>query len=716
MDENIVNSALKTYFGYTDFRLYQKAVIDRTFAGKNSLVIMNTGGGKSLIYQLPAVLLKGLTVVVSPLLALMRDQVLSLTNNGIPAAALNSECSDKEAREIITAVEQGTVKLLYVSPERAVTGQFMDWLTRQPVSQLAIDEAHCVSIWGNDFRPEYTKLSGLVRLLPGVPVVALTATADKATQTEILSQLQLGVCETFISSFERKNIHISVYPARDRMGAIHTFLRARTADSGIIYCLSRNGAEEVAAKLRQMGYKARHFHAKMSTEEKRQVQDAFQSDEIQIICATIAFGLGIDKPNIRWVLHFNLPKNIEAYYQEIGRAGRDGNPAEAVLFAGYNDLNTYLGFLEKSPGSEIYKGVQREKLDRMWEFAKSQACRTNFILNYFGEYTEKPCGHCDCCLNPPVTFDATVIAQKALSACLRLNQDVGMTMLVNVLRGSSHQEIMANGYHTIKTYGAGKEFSWKHWINYLTQLVDRGLLAIDYSRGSKLSLTNLSYPVLKGETTVRLCEFQNNPKGLESKRLPKSKQSFDDRIYASLVALRKQIAEEQGVQVFVIFSNASLEDMAKKLPTTLDAFNLISGVGEKKLNWYGERFVSAIKEALETYPDAVIQASEPAKKVSTGKKGASNRLETLSLLNSGLSIEETAKQCGLAQSTIVDHVIRLKEEGHPVDINAFINADEINQVQTMWHTLGKPKELKPVYEGLNCAMDYLKIKLALSFN
>ncbi len=602
MDSSVIYNTLKDYFGYREFRFHQEAVIGRTLAGRSNLVIMPTGGGKSLCYQLPAILLPGITVVVSPLIALMQDQVAGLLANGVKAQALHSNCTPEQERDIRAGVENGQLKLLYVSPERAVTPGFIHWLQRQKVAQLVVDEAHCVSMWGNDFRPEYARLPELLASFPGVPVNALTATADPATREDIAIKLQLTDADRFVSSFERPNIHIECYPAQKRMDAITGYLRANPGRAGIIYCLSRTGTEEVAQKLRLKGFNARHYHARMSADERKQVQEAFSRDAVDIVCATIAFGMGIDKPNIRWVIHYNLPKNVESYYQEIGRAGRDGEPAEAILFAGAGDLKTYQEFITNSVGAEEYKEVQRKKLYRLWELTQTRSCRTNLVLGYFGEHRSTPCGHCDVCQNPPRGFDGTELAQKALSACYRVNQNAALTTLVQVLRGSFSPEVKANRYDQIKTFGAGAQVSTKEWNHYITQMIDQGLLAIDFHRQGKLALTPLSMQVLKQGQTVQL--FEPKEQTLRTRQIQAadlSEQPYDQALYDALARLRRQISEENGNKpAFTVFSNATLQDMARRQPTSLEAFAQVNGVGNRKLEQYGDRFVACIRETLAT--------------------------------------------------------------------------------------------------------------------
>lgn len=711
--------ALQEYFGYDAFRLHQSDVIDRTMAGKSSLVIMPTGGGKSLCYQLPAVLLDGLTIVVSPLIALMQDQVAALQASGIAAEALNSACEPGEEAQIRQGVEQGRLKLLYVSPERAVSPGFLSWIAHQKVAQVAIDEAHCVSVWGNDFRPEYTRLNALIERFPGIPVAALTATADSATRHDILQQLALPDCEVFLSSFERKNIQVDVLPAQNRIRVMLRFLESHSRECGIVYCLSRKSTEQVAEKLRQAGYAARHYHAAMGSEERKAVQDSFQRDEVQIICATIAFGMGIDKPNIRWIVHYNLPKNIESYYQEIGRAGRDGDPAEALLFAGYGDMRTLAQFIDDGDSHPDFKALQHAKLSRMWEYTQATSCRTKFILGYFGEHRERNCGHCDHCLNPPRSFDGTVIAQKALSACYWLQQQVGANMLIDVLRGSSSREVISRGFDQIKTYGAGQDIDWKSWRHYITQLIDRGYLAIDYTRHNAIILTELSRPVLKGEVSVQLCEPQEVDFKAKQLNTP-AIEDYDTALFTKLKELRREISEQDDVKPFTIFSDASLKDMARIKPGTVSALMDVSGVGSYKRDKYGAAFLACIRDNV---PEAerslgsgkVVKETTPRVVDDFAIAGVSDtHLETLQLFGQGLSVAEIAAQRGLTAQTIARHLYRLKLNGEAVDLDPLISPEQISYIQGLWKALDKPARIKPVYDEADEAVDYEQIRYAVS--
>jgi len=717
------HSALKKHFGYDAFRLTQASVIERTLRQQSSLVIMPTGGGKSICYQLPAVLLDGLTIVVSPLIALMQDQVSALQANGIYAEALNSACTNEEELRIKQQVASGELKLLYVSPERAVSWGFLQWVRDINVSQIAIDEAHCVSIWGNDFRPEYTRLTELTQLFLSVTVAAFTATADTATQQDIRQQLQLQNCEVFVSSFERKNIEIDVLPAKNRIQIIYQFLEGHQKQAGIVYCLSRRSTEETAAKLRQAGYKASHYHGAMNSDDRAVVQDLFLRDEVQIICATIAFGMGIDKPNIRWVIHYNLPKNIESYYQEIGRAGRDGDDAQVLLFAGYGDMKMLTGFVESGGGDATFKQVQLAKLSRMWEFTQALSCRTNFILNYFGEYREAVCGHCDRCLNPPLAFDGTVIAQKALSACLRLRKrghSVGINMLIDILRGSSGRELMSREFHTIETYGAGKDLSWKDWSHYITQLIDRGYLAIDFTQGNVLHRTKLSDDVLRGVSSVMLCEPQNLK--LSKKELKQHDLSHEEiGLLDALKELRRSMADNNNTQAYTIFSDAALKDMVKLKPGNSAAFLKVSGVGEHKNEKYGEAFLSLICSLVAEENRLIASAplvskaikKTPQSDFSMPKVGDTQK-GTFELYKNGLSIKEISKERNLKPTTIQAHLFRLAFHGESVDISQMISDTQINAIQQLWMQLGKPEKIKLIFESGSGQFEWEQIRYAVS--
>ncbi|MDF9799476.1 ATP-dependent DNA helicase RecQ [Catalinimonas alkaloidigena] len=694
-----ISQLLKTYFGYENFRPQQEEIITHTLNKQDSLIIMPTGGGKSLCYQLPALALDGLTLVISPLIALMQDQVDALKANGIAAAALNSSNTAEEKREIKSQMDEGTLKLLYISPERALTPAFINFIKNRKVSFIAIDEAHCVSIWGNDFRQEYTRLPEMMRHFPHVPFMALTATADRATQTDIAEKLALRNPQKFLSSFERKNLHLQVAPAVQRLHSIKDYVVERKDECGIIYCLSRKSTEKISSALCEVGIKAAYYHAELSGAERNRIQQAFQQDEIKVICATIAFGMGIDKPNIRYVLHFNLPKNIESYYQEIGRAGRDGLAADTILYFSFQDAQILRQFIDDSAADESFKIVQRSKLNRMLEFGQASSCRTNMVLSYFGEHRSEACGHCDNCLNPPEHFDGTVLCQKALSAAKRLNEGVAVNMLVDILRGSERKEIISQGYNQIRTFGAGKDISREDWLSYVGQMINQGVLEIDFTDYNKLKVTHIGEQVLFEGQKIKLSKPSHAPE----KKVGKSKTAtFEDALFDHLRDVRKNLAKHEDVPAYVIFNDSTLQEMVAERPMYLSDMASISGVGKHKLEKYGEIFLSAIQSF-------VLKESTP--KNIKGK----TYLETYSMLKQGHSPEEIGAQRGLNVLTVYSHIAYLYEKGEAVDISAYIRDEEINEIMQAWYKLGKPEVLKDIYIQLEEKYPYYKLRLALSF-
>ena len=589
---------LKDIFGYSAFRDQQGDIIQSVIDGNDNLVIMPTGGGKSLCYQIPALVREGLTIVVSPLIALMNDQVAALKQLDIAAEALHSNNDEETKRRIQKDIDENNLKMLYISPEGLLSGRFLEYLQSKNVSLFAIDEAHCVSVWGNDFRPEYVKLSRLKEVFPEVPLVALTATADHATQSDIIDQLNLQEPQQFLSSFERTNIKTVVSSGQKRIQQISNFLLSHQEEAGIVYCLSRKSTEKVAEDLRAQGYKARAYHARISAEERAEVQHEFQADEIQIVCATIAFGMGIDKPNIRWVIHYNMPKNIESYYQEIGRGGRDGKPAESLLFHSWGDYVNLQRFIDEGDATEQFKTVQRAKLERMWEFATASSCRTNLVLNYFGEYRNTECDHCDNCLNPPELFDGTKYVQMALSAVIRSGESANLNLLIDVLRGSNRIEVRDSGLDGIKTFGVGREIPFLDWKHYVTQMINQGLISIDFTDRSKLKSTPLSMPVLKGESTIMLSKFIPNDKKPKVKvpKLSMDTDGADRDLLSKLKSWRLGLARSQGVPAYVIMTNKALEQIATALPQDNRELLAIDGIGRVKLMKYGDAVLEIVKQ------------------------------------------------------------------------------------------------------------------------
>jgi ATP-dependent DNA helicase RecQ len=695
---------LKNIWGFSTFRGDQEKIIDHVISGKDCLVIMPTGGGKSLCYQLPALLSPGLTVVVSPLIALMNDQVTALRQSGVKVAALHSNILDNEVRQIMADIESGLIKLLYVSPERINNNRFVSYLSLLKIDLVAIDEAHCVSVWGNDFRPDYMSLHILRDALPSVPFIALTATADHATQTDICAQLHLHTPEIFLSSFERNNITTYVLPAENRLRKIIDVIRNKPNDSGIIYCLSRKETESMADNLRVQGYKAKAYHAGMDGQSRTAVQIEFQEDKLSIVCATIAFGMGIDKPNIRWVIHYSMPKNLEGYYQEIGRAGRDGKPAMSLLFYNWGDYLKLKRFIDDSPAEEQFKDVQYAKLDRMWEFASASDCRTNVVLNYFGEYRTHNCSHCDNCIDPPQLIDGTVVAQKALSAVKRCNENVSMGLLIDILRGSYRAEVRDGGYDRVKTFGVGKDISFINWKIYITQLINQGYLKIDYTHQFKLKTTPLSDDVLFSGKKVNLVDLNKIVHEMPTKKREKKiskKELFELELGRKLIEWRTQIATNRGIPSYTILTDEVIERIAKDCPLFKPDLASIEGMGTAKLTEYGADLLAVIH--------GYVQSQEHYTKV----KG-STYMDTLIKLKQNRSIETIAKEKEVSISTIYAHLAYLYIKGEDIDIMKYVTVEEVERVYHAWISVDKSLEIGPLVEKIKTPMELHKIKLALA--
>jgi ATP-dependent DNA helicase RecQ len=585
---------LKTIFGYDAFRPHQEQIIDGLIRGEDAFVLMPTGGGKSLCYQIPALHRPGVGIVVSPLISLMKDQVDALVANGVAAACYNSTLTETEARRVLADLHAGRLELLYVAPERLMSDAFLERLQQLPIALFAIDEAHCVSQWGHDFRPEYVQLGRLRQLFPGVPLIALTATADPQTRTDIIDRLGLNHAVCHVAGFDRPNIRYTVVAKHKPAQQLAAFLQDRPTDAGIVYALSRKRVDEVAERLASSGIRAAAYHAGLPDRERHRVQEAFLRDDLRIVVATVAFGMGIDKPNVRFVVHYDLPRNIESYYQETGRSGRDGLPAEALLLFGYGDIAISRALIESGNNAEQNR-IELHKLNAMVGFAEALTCRRRVLLGYFGEQLEEDCGNCDVCLNPPERYDATLEAQKALSCVYRTGQRFGMGHVIDVLRGSQNQRIHSLGHDRLSTYGIGRELSQDVWGSVFRQLVHLGYLEQDMANYSVLRLTAKARPLLRGEERLVLAKPRLRPApAKQPAKRGREDLPYDEGLFQVLRTLRKRLADEQQVPPFVVFSDATLVAMAALRPTTPEEMGRVSGVGAHKLGRYGSDFLREI--------------------------------------------------------------------------------------------------------------------------
>lgn len=658
---------LKKFYGYSTFRPGQYEIIDAVTSGRDAVVLMPTGGGKSLCYQLPALMLEGCVVVVSPLIALMEDQVAALIANGIPAAAIHSNQEEYANRDILEKAASGMIRLLYVSPERLLA-DIDTWVSNVKISLFAIDEAHCISQWGHDFRPDYTKLSAVKQRFPAVPVMALTATADRLTRDDIITQLGLVNPLRWTGSFNRPNLSLKVVQGaqkKQKVAEITRMLRKYPNDSGIVYTLSRKGAEELHNTLSVLGFRSAVYHAGLTPQARAEAQKAFTDNDVQVVCATIAFGMGIDKSNIRWVVHYNLPGNIESYYQEIGRAGRDGLPSETVLFYSYQDVIMRQHFLEES-GRPL---IAAEKLEWMQKFAEATVCRRRMLMSYFGEVMDHDCGNCDVCLDPPSRIDGTVLVQKAGSAILRTGQQVGILTLTDILRGSSRSEIRQKGYDLIKTYGVGRDLSAQEWNAYIGQMIQLGLFEVAYDEQNHLRVTPYGMQAVYGKVPVELSTFVpfvHKGKKTDDRQAKRTvSQDPTLQLFEQLKSVRRSVASALALPAEAVFNDPALLDMARQRPATIEDLLKVSGVSERKAVRYGKKFLTAIRKF------EGLGASMPQ---------GSTYKETLILHNAGVPLGEIAEIKGVKVDTILGHIAKLIDEDMITNFGAYISRRDYEHI------------------------------------
>jgi ATP-dependent DNA helicase RecQ len=706
---------LKQYFGFSSFRPLQEEIIRDALAGKDVFALLPTGGGKSLCFQLPAMAQQGLTVVVSPLIALMKDQVDALQAGGVPATFLNSSLGAAEARARLRGLHTGQFRLLYLAPERLMLSGMLSDLERWEVKLLAVDEAHCISEWGHDFRPEYRQLAELRQRFPDAPMMALTATATERVRADIVKLLKLREARCYVASFNRPNLSYRVAAKSEAYDQLVRFLKERPRESGIVYCQARKTAENLARRLEEEGIKARPYHAGLATEERTRHQELFLRDEVRVICATIAFGMGINKPNVRFVVHYDLPKNIEGYYQETGRAGRDGLPSECLLLFSAGDVIKQIRFIEEKPDAHE-RQIARQQLDQMVHYAEATACRRRELLGYFGEeFEEENCGACDNCLSPREQYDGTVAAQKLLSCIYRVRQaagfDFGLNHVVEVLTGADTENVRKWSHQTVSTYGIGREHSRPEWKAIARQLIRLRYISMAAEKFNVVSLTPEGLAVLKQRKPIQLARLITAPPTAARTRRA-GEISCDEALFERLRELRKRLADDRDVPAYIVFSDVSLRQMARDYPQTDREFARIAGVGEKKAREYGDAFMQEIANHLQTNPRQAFAEEAPARVAAprTSRAPTDTVAETLRQYRAGLSAEQIAVARQLTAGTIIGHLAQALERGEPIDLRRFLTAAEQEEIEDAFAKATTPG-LSPVHDSLGGRFDYGRLRL-----
>ena len=711
-----MQNLLKKHFGYTEFRPLQKEAIENVLVKKDTFVLMPTGGGKSLCYQLPALKLEGITLVISPLIALMKDQVDALLANGINAAFLNSSLTGLEIKQIENQLRAGEIKILYVAPERLALPHFQEFLHTLKIDLIAIDEAHCISEWGHDFRPDYRNLRLLKTTFPEVPLIALTATATEKVRADILQQLHLDTPKQFVSSFNRENLSFSVLPKRNTFDHLVHLLKKQRNESVIIYCFSRKETDGIAASLKQEGFKAAPYHAGLSNDERKQNQELFVKDKIDIIVATIAFGMGIDKPDVRMVVHHSLPKTIEGYYQEVGRAGRDGLPSECILFYSYADKRKHDFFIDQT-ADEKQANYLREKLQQVIDYGETKRCRRKYLLNYFGEeYLEDNCQSCDACLSKEEMIDATEVAQKILSCVIRTGNCFGKNYVIDVLKGRRAKKILQNNHDELTVHGIVQDFSADNLKDFFQSLVDLNFIKKDTGKFPTFYVTEQGREFLQTNAQIKLPKPQEE---FVATVVKKSRQALDYNVvlFEKMRFLRKQLADKKNVPPFVIFGDQSLQEMAYYLPTKLTEFANITGVGTRKLDEYGNVFINLIKE--EVHANSLTSVKVPTSRVRTQKRAkvsnGSRYLQTKKMVEKKESLLAIAKAQSFTESTIIGHIEKLLLAGETFDYEYLRPSQDTYDAISFAFTKFDDAKLKPVYEYLEEQYSYNQIRLVKFF-